>query len=486
MTYKIIMKHEKLIASLQEKIKRSRWLYVGFFFALCLALVWQGAALQAHAQEPEPESEGGEVETPAGDPKPNTPIEHFIIIMQENHTFDNYFGTYPGANGIPEGTCMPVDPDDPNNTDCVEPFRIGDLPISDLDHSQATGIRQYNEGKMDGFVSALNARNQDGSLSMGYYDRRDLPYYWNVADEYVLFDNFFSSAQGGSVWNHNFWVAGGPGSDKNSIPIEGYGDDVLTIFDRLEENNISWKFYIQNYDPRMTYHILKDMETWSPQIIWVPLLNFPRFVDNPELFQHIVHMDEYYEDLQNGTLPAVAYMVPSGASEHPPGSIRAGQRFVRGLIQALMKSDYWYSSAFMVTYDDWGGWYDHVPPPQVDKYGYGFRVPAFMVSAYAKRGHIDSTLLDFTSAMKFIEENWDLEPVAERDANANNFLSAFDFEQPPRPPVFLEAEFDDSPPKKEPNRMIIYVTYSLAILMASTIMTFPKWGTKLRRRKQNS
>lgn len=482
------MKHRKIIADLHKKIKMWRWFYLGLLFVLCLALVLQGGSLAAHAQEPEPEGEpeGEVLESPADEPEPNTPIKHFMVIMQENHTFDNYFGTYPGANGIPEGTCMPVDPDDPENTDCVEPFRIGELPISDLDHSKATGIRQYNDGKMDGFVSALNARNQDGSLSMGYYDRRDLPYYWNLVDEHVLFDNFFSSAEGGSVWNHNFWVAGGPGSEESRIPEEGYGDDVLTIFDRLEEKNISWKFYVQNYDPRMTYHILKDQDVWSPQIIWVPILNFPRFVDNPELFKHIVHMDQYYEDLENGTLPAVAYMVPSGASEHPPGSIRAGQSFVRGLIQGLMKSDYWESSAFMVTYDDWGGWYDHVPPPRVDEYGYGFRVPAFMVSAYAKEGYIDSTLLDFTSVMKFIEENWNLEPVAERDAKANSFMDAFDFEQPPRPPVFVEGEFDDSPPKKEPRRDVIYIAYSLALIMAGTIITFPKWQRILIRRKRTS
>ncbi|MDW8005550.1 MAG: alkaline phosphatase family protein, partial [Thermomicrobium sp.] len=116
------------------------------------------------------------------------------------------------------------------------------------------------------------------------------------------------------------------------------------------------------------------------------------------------------------------------------GSIQAGQRFVRSLIQALMRSPYWWNSAFLVTYDDWGGWYDHVPPPQVDEYGYGFRVPAFLVSPYAKRGYIDSTTYDFTSILKFIEENWDLQPLAERDARATSITNAFDFDQPPRPP----------------------------------------------------
>ncbi|MGE5774798.1 MAG: alkaline phosphatase family protein, partial [Chloroflexota bacterium] len=107
---------------------------------------------------------------------PNTPVEHFIVLMQENHTFDNYFGTYPGADGIPEGTCMPVDPFDKKNTECVEPFHIGSRPSEDLDHSLTTFKLQYNDGKMDGFIYALNQRNQNGAMTMAYYDDRDLPH----------------------------------------------------------------------------------------------------------------------------------------------------------------------------------------------------------------------------------------------------------------------------------------------------------------------
>src|SRR5215212_1016008 len=154
--------------------------------------------------------------------KSKTPIQHFIVLMQENHTFDNYFGTYPGANGIPEGTCIPVDPFDKTNTDCVEPFHIGDRPIDDLDHSESTFKLQYNEGQMNGFVYALNERNQNGALAMGYYDDRDLPYYWNLADEFVLFDRFFSSDHGGSFANHMFWVSGQQGGSR--VTTEGYHD----------------------------------------------------------------------------------------------------------------------------------------------------------------------------------------------------------------------------------------------------------------------
>src|SRR5687768_8910128 len=166
----------------------------------------------------------------------NTPIKHFLVLMQENHTFDNYFGTYPGAEGIPAGTCVPVDPFDKKNTECVEPFHIGDRPIEDLDHSDSTFNLQYNKGLMNGFVYALNQRNQNGALAMGYYDDRDLPYYWNLVDEYVVFDRFFSSDKGGSLSNHMFWVAARGVAD-SSVPPTGY-DGFPTIFDQLQASGI--------------------------------------------------------------------------------------------------------------------------------------------------------------------------------------------------------------------------------------------------------
>jgi phospholipase C len=212
---------------------------------------------------------------------------------------------------------------------------------------------------------------------MGYYDDRDIPFYWNVADNYVLFDRLFTSASGGSVWNHMFWVTGTPGNPDADVLLPGGFDHVPTIFDRLHDAGISWKFYVQNYRPEITFRTPGEGDAAS-QVVWVPLLNYNRFLDDPQLSSRIVDMEEYFRDLQQGDLPAVSFMVPSGASEHPPGSIQAGERFVRSLINALMSSSAWDSSAFMWTYDDWGGWYDHVPPPQVDEYGYGFRAPALL------------------------------------------------------------------------------------------------------------
>ncbi len=399
---------------------------------------------------------------PGLDERPTaTPIKHFVCLMQENHTFDNYFGTYPRADGIPPDTAMPVDPDDPTNTRTVRPFHIGGRAIEDPSHSQETHALQYNEGRMDGFVQALERVNQDGSIAMGYYDERDIPYYWNLADEFVLFDRFFSSAAGGSLWNHLFWVSGTPGNfEREGVPPEGFGD-LPTIFDRLQDRGVSWKFYVQNYDPTINFRN-PGTGNRSSQVIWVPLLNFPRFLDDPELASHIVDLEEYFSDLKNGTLPAVAYIAPSGTSEHPPAHPRSGMRFVRTLINELTRSAYWDKSAFLLTYDDWGGWYDHVPPPEVDAYGYGFRVPALLVSSLARRGFTDSTVLDYTSILKFIEENWEIEPLAARDAKANSLASAFDLTVPPRPARIIPAERGGTA-AREPRRGIIYLAYGAAL-----------------------
>lgn len=396
-----------------------------------------------------------------------TPIEHVIVLMQENHSFDNYFGTYPGADGPPPGTCVPVDPTR-GATPCVTPFRLGDndVEMDDPDHSLATSRLQFNDGRMDGFVYALELRNQDGRLAMGYYDDEQLPFYWNVADEYVLFDRFFSSAQGGSFINHLYWVAAAP-DDTGGLDLQAYLAETPTIFDRLRAAGLSWKFYIQNYEPALTYRTMHEYPAnRQSQVTWAPLLTFDRFLDVPELAERIVDLDEYFEDLRGGTLPAVAYIVPSGPSEHPPSSVRSGQRFVKTLIQALMQSSAWSSSAFLWTYDDWGGWYDHVAPPQVDAYGYGFRVPAMMVSAYARRGHVESSTLDYTSILAFIEENWGLAPLAERDATATSIAAAFDFDAPPRKAAFLPFERSAASDRPEPKRSAIFATYGVGIAFA--------------------
>ena len=388
-----------------------------------------------------------------------TPIEHFVVLMQENHSFDNYFGTYPGADGIPKGTCMPLRRSRSATRKrgaCVRPFRLGRGEATDLAHDRRIHRIQYAGGRMDGFVRAASLDRQRVERSvMGHYDERDLPFYWNVADEYVLFDRFFSAAADGSVANHLFWVTGTPG------PADGSGDlgDLPTIFDRLEQHGISWKFYVEDYDPADR----------GVQAVRVPLLRYSRYIEDPKLFGHIVDLEQYFEDLDRGSLPQVAYIAPTGASEHPPSRVGAGATLVRRLVTALARSAAWKRSAFMWTYDDWGGWFDHVRPPRVDAAGYGFRVPALLVSPFARRGHVDGTRLDTTSILKFIEDNWGLEPLARRDARAGSLRGAFDFSRPAREPSIIAATRPAAEPR-EPRRWVIYLSYGSALLLSGVLM----------------
>jgi phospholipase C len=395
---------------------------------------------------------GGAAPAAAASP-PTTPIEHFVVLMQENHSFDNYFGTYPGADGIPKGTCMPVGK---RSRPCVRPFRLGGRPVPDLGHDRRIHRIQYARGRMDGFVRAASIDRQTVDRSvMGYYDDRDLPFYWNVADEYVLFDRFFAATTDGSVASHMFWVTGTPGD-----PDGGFGDRA-TIFDRLDRRGISWKFYVEDYDPRQ-----------PTQAVRVPLLNSDRYVRDPKLFSHIVDLDEYYEDLRDGRLPQVSYIAPAGSSEHPPGRIGAGEALVKRLITALSMSSAWDTSTFMWTYDDWGGWFDHVRPPRVAGGTLGFRVPALLVSPYARRGYVDSTRLDTTSILRFIEDNWKLEPLAARDARANSLAGAFDFSKAPRAPSIVAAE-RGAGEATAVRRWVIYLGYGAALVLSALLIG---WG----------
>jgi phospholipase C len=407
--------------------------------------------------------------TAAADPKPNSPIEHVVVLMQEDHTFDNYFGTFPGANGPPTGTCIGIDPTAPD-LGCVAPYHLESLRTVGLAKSTSVGLRALNGGAMDGFIAAQNERNLPGRVAMGYYDGSDLPLYWNLASEYVLADRFFTSVQGSSEANHLYWVAGR--ASAGPFPESGYS--FPTIFDRLDAAGISWKFYVQNYDPAITFRNRQKASNIPAQLVWVPLVSFARFLDEPRLHDRIVNLDEYHADLANGTLPAVSYIVPSGASEHPPGEVSLGQVFAVSLITALMRSSSWDTSFFLVTWDDWGGWYDHVPPPQVDADGFGFRVPAIVISPYARRGYVDSTTYDFTSILRLIEENWDLEPLTARDATANSLWASLDFESPSRPPEFPGAVYPDIADIEARNRDVLSLVYAgvlAAIVVALVALT---------------
>ena len=442
------------------------------------------------------------------------PIDHVVFLVQENHTFDNYFSAFPGVEQ-PPSQCMaswiptpipspspspsatpspsptassspstskgpspskslgptpaptpkptPIPNPTPSSIQCVDRFHLSSHRTVDLNHGSDAALRAYDSGKMDGFSAAQAQYNLPTNLTMGYYDGSDLPLYYNLASNYVLAQRFFSSAWGSSEINHMYAIAArGPG---NSVP-PATGYDFQTIFDNLQAAGVSWKFYVQNYDPTITFRNHDPAAAKSAQLIWAPLLDFARFVDDPTLSSHIVDMSQYYTDLQNGTLPAVAYLAPSGLSEHPPGDITVGQAFGATTITSLMRSSSWDSSVFVLSWDDWGGWYDHVVPPQVDADGYGFRVPALIVSPYAKSGTIDNTTYDFTSVLKFIEDNWSLPPLTGRDATANSISNALDLSKAPAAPIFPGQTYPVQPTQDDHNRPLLLGIYAAVVAIA--------------------
>ena len=277
---------------------------------------------------------------------------------------------------------------------------------------------------MDGFT-------QPGPF--GYYDGSDLKSCWELAHHYTLMDDFFSSTLGGSLENHLFLVAGQSATPQQLQSPAGY--QLPTIFDRLDGAGVSWKYYVGKYDPTLTKQRLTPDASFIPQLVRVPMLSWPSFAA-PARRAHFVDRNTLYPDLSTpDKVAAVNYIVPGGDSERPPAAISTGQDRTAGMVDAIMRSPVWSSSAILITWSDWGGYYDHVAPPQVDGGGYGFRVPMMVISPYARAGFVDHTTADFGSVLKFIERLHGLAPLTTRDQKASDLLSAFDFQQVAQNPV---------------------------------------------------
>ncbi len=351
----------------------------------------------------------------------SNPIKHVVVIMQENHTFDNYFGTYPGANGITNSTGVPAAP---NSSAYLHPFHITSATKQhDLCHSWGCAHSAYDSGRMDGFVSA-----EGSNLTLGYYDYRDIPYYWDYASQFVLMDNYFSSEMSQSLPNHIYLMAGqadGVTSNRYNVTLS-----FPSVLDELNSKGISWKYYAGGFGAA---------NGWNP----VPLFKSYK-ADNLTFYRNLGFPSQFLTDIaaKNKTLPSVVWIMPgnSGESEHPPNNVTVGEHRVVELINSVMRSPYWNSTAIFLTWDDYGGWFDHVSPSQVDTYGYGFRVPCLMISPYAREGFIDHTLADHTSILKFIEAVFGLPSLTQRDAKASNLMEAFDFMQSPRAPLILPGQ----------------------------------------------
>ena len=422
-------------------------------------------------------------------------LKHIIIIMQENRSFDHYFGTYPGANGIPILNGVPtVCAPDPFTGECVKPFHDSSDINAGGPHAASSARKDIDGGRMDGFVTvlrpALNActsTNVPGCLKtaapdvMGWHDAREIPNYWTYARNFVLQDAMFEPNASWSLPSHLFMVSawsadcsipGDPSSCVNAIngpagitdPFHlgklDYAWTDLTYL--LHKQGVSWAYYLSEgsqpdceNDAMFCKALPLRKDTVS---IWNPLVAFDTVKQDNQL-GNIQDVDQFLQAAKTGTLPSVAWIVPENSvSEHPPASIKAGQAYTTGLINAVMQGPAWDSTAIFLAWDDWGGFYDHVVPPQVDINGYGLRVPGLVISAYARHGYIDHQTLSFDAYLKFIEDVFlggqRLDPatdgrpdprptVRENLPQLGDLLLDFDFTQSPRPPLVLPP---DPPP----------------------------------------
>ena len=464
-------------------------------------------------------------------------IKHIIIIMQENRSFDHYFGTYPGADGISmeagkPKACIPAGRGSP----CARPYHNTQDVNGGGPHTSLDARLDINDGRMDGFYRRLieaqtecgpNAVNPECAGTgkydvMGYHDRGDIPNYWAYADNFVLQDHMFEPAASWSLPAHLFMVsawsanckrdddASGCVNNIDLLPPKDTRDRIKQVLGvqwltkdwfsqklhdyvpvmfpapkpaapivraqngRIDSQSANWHFawtdityLLHRAGVSWGYYVAKGEEPdceddglkcapvpqdASTPGIWNPLPSFGTVRRDGEL-GNIKDLSEFVKAAKHGTLPAVSWVIPDRAhSEHPSARITDGQAYVTGLINAVMSGPNWNDTVIFLAWDDWGGFYDHVVPPTVDKNGYGLRVPALTISPYAKKGTIDHQTLSFDAYLKFIEDVFlnkqrldpktdgrpDPRPTVRENASLlGDLWSEFDFSQAPRPPLLL-------------------------------------------------
>ena len=339
-----------------------------------------------------------------------TPIQHVVVIMMENHTLDNYFGNFPGVAGTKWGL--------------KEPQAPNPLP-SDLDHSGPRAIAAIDGGRMDDF----NPRG------MVQYQRSDIPTYWAYAKHYGLGVNFFADAETSSTPNHIAMVAAQTGGDFWTTPSGCSAPLNVLVYNRDVNGNETFgrSCYNINSIPQELTNAGLSWKFYGGGDIWDPLLYIQNLSSTPH-----VNPSQIITDATSGNLPAVSFVAPSkpGDSDHPPQLTEPAQNFVASIVNGIMKSSAWSSTAIFVTWDEFGGFYDHVPPPQVDGRGMGPRVPLLVISPYAKPGFISTSQGEFASFAKFIEANFGLPSLGARDAlsKTSDLMNFFNFSNPGSPP----------------------------------------------------
>ncbi|MGO8998706.1 MAG: phospholipase C [Polyangiaceae bacterium] len=400
-----------------------------------------------------PTSDAGEDSGPT-----TTPIKHVVVIVKENHTFDNYFGSFPGALGT--STCTLSD------GGTINPPQAPDSTSRDLCHEHLCALQDWNDGGMNGWDLTAGSTENGDNLAYAQYGESGIPNYWAYAKAFTLGDHFFADVLGPSFPGHMFvlaaqahWSTDNPPTDVaapywgcdqpdgSTVPTLANGTctdaavfpcfDIPSVPDVLPAG-VDWKFYGSNF------YVLPE--------IWSMFDGIRSIREGPLWATNVVNVTQFDTDVSAGTLPAVSWLVDQDlADEHPDvGSVCVGENWTVDRINGIMKSPLWASTAIIFTMDDFGGWYDHVPPPRQygcnaqQPYGLGFRLPLLIISPYAKPGFIFSEQAEQASIPRFIERVFgatqtltDLDPAAQ-DKQANDLFDAFDFNQTPLSPLVLQ------------------------------------------------
>ena len=473
--------------------------------ALAVLLALGAAACTTSQASPDGSPAASHSKTPAGQAQVTTSpppklhgfenIQHLIFIVQENRSFDHYFGTFPGAEGIPmkggEPTvCVP----DPGLGTCVPPYHDRTLRQEGGPHGHPHSVADIDGGAMDGFIrTVMSGPNycadhretpkcqedlgpQGQPDVMGYHTAREIPNYWSYAERFVLQDHMFAPSDSWTLPSHLFLVSGWAASCEDPHdPMSCSSDlDLAGVVDRqrhgshpaiyawtditylLTENDVSWAYYVGNdtcLEPGDACARVGDGRGTPPA--QNPLPSFTT-VHEQRTFDHVQRHSAFFDAATAGTLPAVSWVMPSGINSEHPGNgapITKGQAHVTQVVNAIMRSPDWWNSAIFITWDDWGGFYDHVVPPRVDRNGYGIRVPGIMISPWAKAGTIDSQTLSFDAYLKLIEDLFlsgerldpktlsrpDPRPTVREDVGIlGDLRREFDFSQEPLPPMILD------------------------------------------------
>ena len=340
-----------------------------------------------------------------------TPVKHIVIVIMENHSFDNVFGLYPTMNLSQPGPIagsLQV-PDDvlavPKGVSLTQ-LPNGTYWTSNPDENAY--LADWDNGKMDGFMA------NNGNQSMTFFSSAQLAVEWDWAEEYAIADRYFSSCICKTIPNRLYSLAGyGAGISDDSGPPPYVPAD-QSIFGELSRYGVSWGYYVQN-----------------PAVDVYPLNYFEGIGGYSS---HLQSFSAFYAALNQGTLPSVSWVMPlgggaSGIDQHPPANMTVGEEWLLGVVDRVMKSGYWNSTAIFVAYDEGGGYYDHVPPPVLDGVQLGFRVPFFVISPFAKENYVSHTVMNHASMLAFIDYNWGLPALNRFVSDSNLPLDMFDFDQ---------------------------------------------------------